>query len=785
MEQMNRTGLPALLWPLLLPSLAAAQLLTNGGFEQGLASWTTSLSSGGAATFANSTSDIHTGTNVLLVSVSNVGTASNSVRLVSSSFSANSSDLYVLRFWASASVNYSKIGIEFPGASPAYPQIPFQVSTNNNSYQEYLYAFRASGTVSVAFNFQTAGNYWLDDVEVLDLINDDGWDIPMTYLWQWGQLNYSRTNSVGWGGADNDKSVLLPDGSIAWVFNDTWTETLNSFYSNIHGGGSLPRNSIVHQVGTNLYMLKTTTFFVPNNTNLFWIGDVLVETNKLLVLLSEVNANPNYRVGTAVGQLSLPGLTLDSITPVPSPGADDYNQVVNGNDGYYYIYWTTNTSTAPLATTNEVRVARVPLGSLAVSSAWTYWASNSWVSDHLQAVPLPKLQAPWSFTQLGPSNYAAVYIPRLSTTIMAQFAQSPLGPWSTPIVVYHTAPQWGELNYMPNICAGTGTNGIYTIGYSDNGSPDGLSKVVADKSYYNPHFIRANLAMLSPFSVLSGNGGPGSRMSIKFAADKDYGNDAIDNNYGAGVLNTTNWFNFLGPNGASSGVTPVPFYTANGTRYASAAQLVYKWANELNFTNTNIPLTNNIALMDGFINVDNNCWYLSVTNLDAAFTNGYSVYFYYNGNKVGWGGQNYLRFHSGPTTNTPVLGLRQWNLYTTVTNNDGHFTQDLTPSNASAVGETMGANYCIFTNLTGGAFDLLITNGNYGGVNALEIVANPAPTNLALGFGLRSGNLILNWPQGTLLQATNVLGPWTTNYSASPYTSTPAAPQMFYRVRVQ
>jgi hypothetical protein len=46
-------------------------------------------------------------------------------------------------------------------------------------------------------------------------------------------------------------------------------------------------------------------------------------------------------------------------------------------------------------------------------------------------------------------------------------------------------------------------------------------------------------------------------------------------------------------------------------------------------------------------------------------------------------------------------------------------------------------------------------------------------------------NLQLTWPEGTLLQATNLAGPWVTNYNASPYTFAPAGPQKFFRVKVQ
>ncbi len=46
-------------------------------------------------------------------------------------------------------------------------------------------------------------------------------------------------------------------------------------------------------------------------------------------------------------------------------------------------------------------------------------------------------------------------------------------------------------------------------------------------------------------------------------------------------------------------------------------------------------------------------------------------------------------------------------------------------------------------------------------------------------------NLQLTWSLGTLLQSTNLSGPWLTNPAASPYTFAPTNSQMFYRVRIQ
>jgi hypothetical protein len=48
-----------------------------------------------------------------------------------------------------------------------------------------------------------------------------------------------------------------------------------------------------------------------------------------------------------------------------------------------------------------------------------------------------------------------------------------------------------------------------------------------------------------------------------------------------------------------------------------------------------------------------------------------------------------------------------------------------------------------------------------------------------------AGNLTLTWSQGTLLQATNLTGPWTTNMTAaSPYTIAPTNSHSFFRVLV-
>jgi hypothetical protein len=67
-----------------------------------------------------------------------------------------------------------------------------------------------------------------------------------------------------------------------------------------------------------------------------------------------------------------------------------------------------------------------------------------------------------------------------------------------------------------------------------------------------------------------------------------------------------------------------------------------------------------------------------------------------------------------------------------------------------------------------------IQGWNYGVVN----------TNLSLSIQLSGTNVMLTWERGTLLESTNLHGPWATNLAGSPYTVFPANPLMFYQVQL-
>jgi len=70
-----------------------------------------------------------------------------------------------------------------------------------------------------------------------------------------------------------------------------------------------------------------------------------------------------------------------------------------------------------------------------------------------------------------------------------------------------------------------------------------------------------------------------------------------------------------------------------------------------------------------------------------------------------------------------------------------------------------------------------------GSINVGNVT--PPPANVTLLLQRSGATFQLAWPQGVLLEADEVTGPWTTNTSTSPFIVTPTAPQKFYRVIVR
>ena len=132
-------------------------------------------------------------------------------------------------------------------------------------------------------------------------------------------------------------------------------------------------------------------------------------------------------------------------------------------------------------------------------------------------------------------------------------------------------------------------------------------------------------------------------------------------------------------------------------------------------------------------------------------------------------------------TNVAIQGFGRLKLGNTFTIEDnGASNPNLyqTTLNLKALGLTRPLSSITFSNpASAGA------NQNTA-IFAVSGLAAPAPVSLANTWN--GTNLVLSWPgSGTLLEATNISGPWLTNPSAPPVILTPDSPQKFYRVLSQ
>jgi hypothetical protein len=107
------------------------------------------------------------------------------------------------------------------------------------------------------------------------------------------------------------------------------------------------------------------------------------------------------------------------------------------------------------------------------------------------------------------------------------------------------------------------------------------------------------------------------------------------------------------------------------------------------------------------------------------------------------------------------------------------------PAHGLATTDGTNITYTATNNYSGGDNFIYTVTDPYGASASALVMVNVA-VNVTLNMNIQQagGNVVLTWPSGMLLQATNIAGPWTTNSRAtSPYTFTPVAGQMFFRTQ--
>jgi PKD repeat protein len=135
-------------------------------------------------------------------------------------------------------------------------------------------------------------------------------------------------------------------------------------------------------------------------------------------------------------------------------------------------------------------------------------------------------------------------------------------------------------------------------------------------------------------------------------------------------------------------------------------------------------------------------------------------------------------FAAGPIDGTAPLSVSFTNLSAGATN----FAWIFGDGNTSALTDPA------YTYTNPGTYSVTLTAVGAGGTNALtrtDYIVVASPPSVTMAIQMVGSNVVVSWPQGTLLEATNLAGPWTTNIATSPYLVAPTAASKFYRVIAQ
>lgn len=410
----------------LVGTAAGSNIVTNGGFENGLSSWAFSVTSDGsaAATASADTSTYYAGAASAKIAVTSAGTASYHIDLEQDGLSLTAGTEYTVRFWAD-STTAQNIVVAMQGGSPSYANYGLCNSLNvAPGWNQYSVSFIANTTATdgrLEFLFGNAsGTVWLDNVQMSttpqrlyrrDFTNGvvllNGTNQYQTFSLESGLSRFSGTQAPKYQYiVDDSSSSFSSTGS--WVVNtyDTgfrksagpyyhaWNKTLHELDSGtgsaqwnlgIPADGSytlqvwLPAASTASNWTTQaVYSLVangTTIATIPLNQSSASAGDQWFNLGTFSLTAA---SNPTLVLTNgSSGSLIADAVYVFSATARYNDGAAVSQVTVPPMDGILLSRQTTNQSITFAAPANQLLGGSLSLGAVATSGLTVNYFSNT------------------------------------------------------------------------------------------------------------------------------------------------------------------------------------------------------------------------------------------------------------------------------------------------------------------------------------------------------------------------------------------------------------------------
>jgi len=333
-------------------------------------------------------------------------------------------------------------------------------------------------------------------------------------------------NGPGWTGGDSTYSIALPDGRKVFFFSDSYIASTPIPNGATVSPATRTRTSPLFQAHNSLVVLNldgslttiaggdpqnpTSLFSPANSSDVYWMGDSTVIQNadgsyQLVLYLLEFNGSTFQFMGTSVARLSLPNLTVQSVTPLSTQAVVEWGSAVLRAPDHIYIYGMEDRGIGKYP-----HVARTTASGLSDTSTWQFWNGSAWVSGESNSVRI--IDAPdsisneYNVNRITVAGGEAYVMTTMDTSvafgtwkdIVLYFSCSPQGPWSAKQVVYST-PETGTkdhsgagtlLTYNPHSHFEFAQGDEVLISYNLN-TTNSADLIYADD--YRPKFIRVRI----------------------------------------------------------------------------------------------------------------------------------------------------------------------------------------------------------------------------------------------------------------------------------------------------
>ncbi|MEU6858163.1 DUF4185 domain-containing protein [Glycomyces sp. NPDC046736] len=303
-----------------------------------------------------------------------------------------------------------------------------------------------------------------------------------------------------WTGADSAYSVDLPDGSVAWLYSDTFMGEVDENHGRPIESPFL-HNSIIVDDGGDLTTITGGTEAEPESLvkvagadetqRWYWFGDGTVEGDVLQVMLLEFVKTGSgvfdfEFTGNAVATFDTDDMSLTGVTELPESEVNWGSAIYEDPaDGYTYVFGVEDNQADKYA-----HLARVPSGSL-TTGEWEYFADGSWdAGPDGSARILEGVSNEFSVTRYQ-GKFTLVTgdaTEALSAKIVAYRADDLTGPYTGKIELYTTPETGGNVfTYNAKAHPNLGDDGRLLVTYNVNSFvPDDLYEEVDN---YRPRYV--------------------------------------------------------------------------------------------------------------------------------------------------------------------------------------------------------------------------------------------------------------------------------------------------------